>query len=60
MEHPALDELRRRAFDYLPIPVVIIDADAHCLIDANFAAIEMYGFASKEELMGKSTADVSA
>jgi hypothetical protein len=35
MEHAALDELRRRAFDCLPMPIAIMDVDTHRFIDGN-------------------------
>jgi PAS domain S-box-containing protein len=60
MEHAALDNLRMRVFDCLPMPIVLMDVNTRCFIDANPAALAIYGFASKQELAGKSLLDVSA
>jgi PAS domain S-box-containing protein len=60
VEHVALDDLRKRIFDCLPMPIVVMDVNTRRFIDGNPAALAIYGFVSKQDLMGKSLLDVSA
>jgi PAS domain S-box-containing protein len=60
VEHVSSVDLRRQVFDCLPIPIVVMDANTHCFIDGNPAALAIYGFSTKQDLEGKSLLDVSA
>lgn len=54
------EEFRRRVFESSKIPIVVMDTTTYKYIDCNPAAVEIYGFKSKEETLGKKPADVSA
>ncbi|MFC7420648.1 response regulator [Iodobacter arcticus] len=62
----AEDELReseaynKMLFQESHRPLVVHDPQANGFIDCNEAAVKIYGFASKEELLGKTPLDVSA
>ncbi|MEN8119941.1 MAG: PAS domain-containing sensor histidine kinase [Bacteroidota bacterium] len=40
-------------------PMVVMDRDTYKFVDCNDAAIKIYGYKSKEEVLGKTPADVS-
>ncbi len=50
---------REFAFESLRIPVVVMDAATWQYVDCNPAAVAIYGFASREEVVGKAPVDVS-
>ena len=50
----------RRLFFESPIPQMVSDASTRTYIDCNQAAVAIHGFASREELIGKTTLDVAA
>jgi PAS domain S-box-containing protein len=54
-----IDELRSRVFESSRLPIVVMDAETWRFVDCNRAAVEIYGFESKESLIGKTPADVS-
>lgn len=41
-------------------PIVVYDSEAGGFIDCNQAAVKMYGFSSREDVLGKNQVDVSA
>ena len=54
------DELRWRIFEGSRIPIIVMDLDTFQFVDCNPAAVEIYGYRSREETIGKTPADVSA
>lgn len=42
------------------VPMIVMDAKTGAYIDCNEAAVEVYGYACREELIGKTPLDVSA
>ena len=42
------------------IPLVVLDPHTRCFVDCNQAAVDIYGLQTREQVMGKSPADVSA
>ena len=42
------------------IPLVVMDPETRQFIDCNQAAVDIYGYSSREELLGKTPVDVSA
>ncbi|EIJ42171.1 PAS domain S-box [Beggiatoa alba B18LD] len=42
------------------IPLIVLDPDTKCFIDCNTAAVNIYGFKQREEVLGKTPLDVSA
>ena len=53
------EERYRRMFDLDPDALLVVDSETDRILDANDAAISMYGF-SRQELLGLSIADLSA
>ncbi len=51
---------RRRVFDSSKIPIIVMDATTYQFIDINTAGINIYGFNSYEDAIGKTPVDVSA
>lgn len=51
---------RRRVFEGSHLPMVVMDADTREYVDANPAAVAIYGFSSQTETLGRSLLDVSA
>ena len=51
---------RRRVFDSSRIPIIVMEPTSYKFIDVNTSAINLYGFSSKEETIGKTPLDVSA
>jgi PAS domain S-box-containing protein len=54
------EAFRKRVFESSPIAIVIMDAATDRFIDCNRAAVEVYGFASREDTLGKTPQEVSA
>ena len=54
------EAFRKRVFESSPIAIVIMDAATFRFIDCNRAAVEVYGFASREDTLGKTPQEVSA
>ena len=52
--------LRKRVFESLRVPIVVMDAETSKYVDCNQAAVEIYRFTSREEILGKTPLDVSA
>lgn len=50
---------RNQIFDNSCTPIILMDADTYKYIDCNLAAIDIYGFNSKEVTLTKSPMDVS-
>ncbi len=53
------EHFKKRVFDSSRMPIVIIDACTYRFIDCNPAAVEIYGYSSKQETLGKTPIDVS-
>ena len=51
---------RKRVFEGSHVPVVVMDAATGQYVDCNPAAVEIYGFSSQAETVGKTLLDVSA
>jgi len=51
---------RQRVFDSSNIPIVIMEPSSLKYIDINKAALDIYGFRSREDILGKVPIDVSA
>ena len=47
-------------FEESSMPIAVADAERGVFIDGNPAAVAIYGFASREEMIGKTSLDVSA
>ena len=54
-----IDDLRNRVFESSRLPIVVMDAETWLFVDCNHAAVEIYGFESKEAVIGKSPVDMS-
>jgi PAS domain S-box-containing protein len=54
------ESFRRRVFESSRIPIVVMDAATFKYIDCNPAAVEIYRFTSREEILGKTPLDFSA
>ncbi|MBI5833289.1 MAG: PAS domain S-box protein [Armatimonadetes bacterium] len=50
---------RQRVFEGSLVPIVVMDAVTHVFVDANPAAAAIYGYASRDEVVGKTPVDVS-
>jgi PAS domain S-box-containing protein len=50
----------KRIFETSITPIVVMEAETYKYIDCNPAAISIYGFTSREEMLGKTPLDVSA
>jgi len=50
----------RVLFQQSPLPIVVIDARRNLSVDANAAAMAIYGFQSRDQLLAASVFDVSA
>ena len=55
-----LEGFRSRVFDSSVLPIVVMDAVTFQFVDCNPAAVHIYGFPSREEVLGKTPIDVSA
>jgi PAS domain S-box-containing protein len=54
------EAFRKRVFDSSRVPIVIMDAATYKYVDCNSAAVEIYRFSSREEVIGKTPLDFSA
>jgi len=54
------EALRKRVFDSSRVPIVVMDGVTFRFIDCNPAAAQIYGLSSCEQVLGKTTMDVSA
>ncbi|MBU0665319.1 MAG: diguanylate cyclase [Proteobacteria bacterium] len=54
------EEFRSRVFDSSVLPIVVMDAVTFQFVDCNSAAVYIYSFPSREEVLGKTPLDVSA
>jgi len=54
------EEFSKRVFESSKVPIVIMDAESFNYLDCNQAAVDIYKFKSKEEVIGKTPFDVSA
>ncbi len=52
--------IRSRVYEALHVPIVVMDAATWRYVDCNAAAVQMYRFSSREEMLGKTPFDVSA
>jgi PAS domain S-box-containing protein len=53
------DEFSRRIFENSKIPIIIMDAMNYSLVDCNPASVSLFGFKSKEEMLGLTPVNVS-
>ncbi len=53
------EEYRNRIFESSIIPIIVMDPDSNKFIDCNQAAVEIYRYKFKEEVIGKSLTEVS-
>ncbi len=53
-------EYTKQLFNDSHIPLIVIDAETGKYIDCNKAAVRIYGYSSREEVLGKTPLDVSA
>ncbi|NJK87901.1 MAG: PAS domain S-box protein [Bacteroidales bacterium] len=58
-ELKASEAFRKRAFESSRVPIVIMDSITFEYLDCNQAAISIYGFTNKEEVIGKNPMSVS-
>ncbi len=56
----ASEEFRKRVFEASHLPIMVIEAESGRCLDCNPAAVAIYGFAAREEMLSKTPADVSA
>lgn len=59
-ELKGIEAFRKTVFENSKLPMVIMEASTLKFIDCNQAAIDIYGFSSLEEAIGKTPTDVSA
>ncbi|MBX3608807.1 MAG: PAS domain S-box protein [Hydrogenophaga sp.] len=52
--------LRYRLFDSSPVSLVVLDPQTMTLVDCNDAAARLYGFASRQDVLGRKGLEVSA
>lgn len=53
------EAFRKRVFDSSRVPIVVMDGTTFQFIDCNPAAAQFYGLPSREEVLGKTTMNVS-
>jgi PAS domain S-box-containing protein len=53
------EAFRKRIFNSSRVPIVVMDAATFKYIDCNDAAVRIYGFSSREEIIGKTPLDFS-
>lgn len=53
-------EYAKGLFTASHIPLIIMDAETGVYVDCNEAAVKIYGYANREEVIGKTPVDVSA
>ena len=54
------EEYTKSLFANSYIPLIVMDAETGIYIDCNAAAVQIYGYASREDVLGKTPLDVSA
>ena len=54
------EEYAKSLFTSSHIPLIVMDAETGIYIDCNAAAVQIYGYATREEVLGKTPLDVSA
>ncbi len=54
------EAFRKHVFEASRIPIVVMDAATSKFTDCNMAAVQIYGFPSREHVLGKTPVDVSA
>lgn len=54
------DAFRKRVFESSIVPIVVMDGTTLNYIDCNPAAVSMYGFNSREEILGRTLFDLSS
>lgn len=54
------EAFRQRVFESSRMPIVIMESENLTYIDCNPAAVQIYGFATREKTLGKTPLDVSA
>jgi PAS domain S-box-containing protein len=59
MKERELEEFRTRVFEDSKIPIVVMDAGTHRIVDCNPAAVSIYGYGTKDEVLGKMPVDLS-
>ena len=66
-EHALTEEDLRESLEYANslftasyIPLIVMDAETGIYIDCNTAAVQIYGYETREEVLGKTPLDVSA
>ena len=52
-------DFRKRLFESSKVPTVVMAVDTFAFVDCNPAAVAVYGFSSREALLGKTPIDVS-
>ncbi len=53
------EAFRQRIFESSRMPIVVMESENYTYIDCNAAAIEIYGFSTRENTLGKTPFDVS-
>ncbi len=53
-------EFRKRVFESSHTPIIVMDAQTYRYLDCNPSAVEVYGYKSREEVIGMSPKDLSA
>ncbi len=53
------ETIRKKVFESSSIPMVIMDTESVEFVDLNEAAIEIYGYTTRDDVLGKTLADVS-
>ncbi len=66
-QHALVEKGLRESYEYAKglftashIPLIIMDAETGVYMDCNEAAVKIYGYANREEVLGKTPLDVSA
>ncbi|MGM0504637.1 MAG: PAS domain S-box protein [Bacteroidota bacterium] len=54
------ETIRKKIFESSSIPMVIMDAEYFEFVDLNDAAVEIYGYDTRDDVVGKTQVDVSA
>lgn len=66
-QHALVEKELRESYEYAKslftashIPLIVMDAETGVYVDCNEAAVKIYGYANREEVLGKTPLDVSA
>ena len=54
-----LEGLRTRVFEESKVPIVVMDDASRLIVDCNSAAVAIYGYGNKDEVLGLSPMDMS-